>query len=86
MRLVGALRRSCMLPQTLARAFLAGDMDAELATARGQDVLGRKTRWMAGLARRFVAFFQAGTRPRFRDALAFLKADDSFREACAKNH
>lgn len=73
-----------MLPQTLAKAFLAGDMDAELAAARGHDALGRKTRWMAGLARRFVAAFEVGTRPRFREAVAFLTADDAFQEAYAK--
>jgi len=65
---------SFMLSKNLAKAFLAGEMDAGLAASRGELALGRKTPWMEDLARRFVARFQAGTRPRLRDAVAFLKA------------
>ena len=74
-----------MLPQILAKAFLAGAMDADLAAGRGYDALGRKPRWMAGLARRFVAFFEAATRPRLRDAAAFLRDDGALRKALQKD-
>jgi hypothetical protein len=40
---------------------------------------------MAGLAKRFVAHFQAGTRPRLREAIAFLRKDGLFREALTKD-
>ena len=65
-----------MLPKNLAKAFLAGEMDAGMAAARGESALGRKTPWMEDLARRFVVRFQAGTRPRLREAVAFLMADE----------
>ena len=74
-----------MLTQVLAKAFLAGELDAELAARRGRDVLGKNTRWMAGLARRFVAAFGPGTRPRLRDAVAFLWADRAFQEALKRD-
>jgi len=75
-----------MLPQILARAFLAVEMDAESAAERGQIALGQRTRWVAGLARRFVVHFQEGTRPRLRAAVAFIRDDDGFREAVGKKH
>mgnify|MGYP000431892113 CR=1 FL=1 len=74
-----------MLPRILAKAFLAGGMDADLAAGRGHDALGRKTRWMEGLARRFVSAFGAGTRPRLREAVAFLRADGALQEVLEKD-
>jgi hypothetical protein len=65
-----------MLLPNLARAFLAGPLDAASAAARAAVALGKSPQWLPGLARRFVAHFAGATRPRLRHALAFLKTRD----------
>lgn len=74
---------SAMLHETLARAFLAGPLEAGEAVGRATALLGQRPGWLAGLAERFVARFSAGVRPRFREALAFLRSDDFLGEAAA---
>ena len=58
-----------MLLPNLARAFLAGPLDAASAAARAAAALGATPPWLSGLARRFVARFTGATRPRFRQTL-----------------
>lgn len=70
-----------MLRETLARAFLAGPLEAGAAAERATALLGQRPGWLAGLAERFVARFGVGGRPRFRAAVAFLRADDFLGEA-----
>ncbi|HEU0122654.1 MAG TPA: reverse transcriptase family protein, partial [Bryobacteraceae bacterium] len=65
--------------ETIARAFLAGPLETGAAVERASAVMGKKPRWLPGLARRFVRAFFQGVRPRFRDAVRFLR-DDGFLE------
>lgn len=64
-----------MLLETIARALLAGPMDAKAAAERASGVMGKTPRWLPGLARRFVRAFAERVRPRFRDVVRFLRQD-----------
>lgn len=69
----------------LARSLLAGEPAEEDAYARAMRTLGRPWRWLRPLARRYAETFAAGPRPRHRDVVQFLLADDGFERARAKN-
>ncbi len=70
-----------MLHETLARAFLAGPLEAGEAAERATALLGQRPGWLAGLAERFVARFSVGVRPRYRAALEFLRGGGFLGEA-----
>ncbi|MFN0106206.1 MAG: reverse transcriptase family protein [Bryobacteraceae bacterium] len=59
-------------------------MDAKAAAGRGAVALGRMARWLPALARRFVAAFGFGTRPRVKNVIEFLRADETFQQVLAK--
>lgn len=68
----------------LASALMAGAPDVDAAIGRCHHTLGRPWRWVRTLVRRYVDAFEGATRPRRRDVIAFLLADDSFREAASR--
>ena len=61
------------LLRALAASFLAGEADAAQVVARGTHTLGRRPRWLAPVAERFVAAFGGQIRPRHRDVVRFLR-------------
>ena len=75
---------SSALISTLARSFLAGEVEVEAVEARGARTLGRSWRWLRPLAERYVERFSQGARPRLRDAVRFLLEDADFRRAQKK--
>jgi RNA-directed DNA polymerase len=68
----------------LARSFLAGDAVVEDVRERAVRTLGRPWRWLGPLAARYVEAFGAGTRPRHRDVVRFLRNDTGFQRARTK--
>jgi hypothetical protein len=73
---------------TLARSILEGESSAEAVAERLQRTLGRKWRSIRPLAKRYVRRFAAQmsasrvqVRPRHKDVVAFLKADEGLRNA-----
>jgi RNA-directed DNA polymerase len=65
----------------LARSILAGDTSVDSIAARTSRTLGRNWRWIKPLARRYQSQFSSRVRPRRRDVLDFLKADEGLRDA-----
>ncbi len=72
------------LVAALARCLLAGEQAVEPACDRAARLLGRSWPWLRPLAERYLEAFRGGTRPRRRDAVAFLRADAGFAKARAK--
>src|SRR5271167_4454341 len=66
---------------TLARSILAGEMTEDHIVERLSRTLSRKWRWLRPLARRYVATFGGGVRPRRRDVVDFLRRDERFERA-----
>ena len=60
----------------LARSILAGEPTAEAVAARMRRTLGENWRWIGNLAGRYARVFGGKTRPRLRDVIEFLRADD----------
>jgi RNA-directed DNA polymerase len=56
-------------------------MTADAIVARCQRTTGRKWRWLPGLARRYVEIFGDKLRPRQREVVQFLIADEGFQRA-----
>jgi len=69
----------------LAEAFLAGPWDLDGLVERGGRVLGRKYRWLRPLARRVLAGFAEGPRPRAARLVVFLGDDHRFQKACGRH-
>lgn len=70
----------------LARSILSGEPAADAVAARMRRTLGENWRWIRTLAERYVrAFgaqaFGAQTRPKRRDVIEFLRADDGLNYA-----
>lgn len=60
----------------ITRALTGGPQEVPAIASRLAETLGRpETRWLEGLARRYVRAFQSGTRPRERDVVQFVLAD-----------
>jgi hypothetical protein len=72
------------LERSLAAAFLAGNFVAEEMAKRGARLLGRKYRWLLGLAERICAVFPKHRRPRLGALTAFIQADRGFLRAVEK--
>src|SRR5260370_35945090 len=68
----------------LARSFLAGDAVVEDVRERAVRTLGRPWRWLGPLAARYVEAFGAGTRPRHRDVVGFLRNETVFQRPGTK--
>jgi RNA-directed DNA polymerase len=71
-----------LLVEALARAFLRDEPDVDQQIARASRVLGEQWRWLRPLAERYVATV-AGKRPRYREAMAFLRRDVGLQRAYA---
>jgi hypothetical protein len=68
----------------LARSILAGESAGEPIAARLGRTLGIEGRWLRSLARRYLAAFGVEARPRRRDVVEFLRADEGLRAAAIK--
>ena len=71
---------------TLARSILAGDSAADAVSARMRRTLGEDWRWIGNLAGRYARAFGGHvfgnkTRPKRRDVIEFLRADDGLNYA-----
>lgn len=62
----------------LAEAFVEGVWDIDGLVERGEQVLGRRPRWLRPLARRLLAAFDAGSRPRAGRIARFILNDRGF--------
>lgn len=69
-----------MFLKLLARAFAAGEIDPESVARSGAMLLGKRPEWLEALAERFVTAFAERPRPRYREALTFLREDEELRE------
>ncbi len=69
----------------VARALLAGGLDAADLTARMAETLGREWKWLGPLAARYAARFTGVTRPRLGDVVRFLAGDRGFQAACRRH-
>ena len=69
------------LVNVLASSMLAGEHAVEPIVARAARTLGRRWRWLAPLAQRFVASIDGYGRPRHRDVVQFLRKDPGFTRA-----
>lgn len=68
----------------LARSILVGETAAEPIAARVRGTLGKNWRWVRTLAERYVQAFGAEVRPKRRDVVQFLRADEGLRYAEVK--
>ena len=74
----------------LARAILNGESSIDAIAGRMGRTLGRKWRWIRPLARRYLQTFagesasKVQVRPRQRDVVGFLRADEGLRKAGQK--
>lgn len=66
----------------LSLAFLVGEFDEAALVARGEQVLGKKSRWLAILAKRLVGRFGEALRPRRKEVVQFILDDRGFQRAC----
>ena len=69
------------LVNLLAKALVAGDTELDALVERATRILGHRWRWMRPLAVRYLKTFSKQTRPRYRDAYAFLQSDEGFDRA-----
>ncbi len=70
-----------MIVHGLADAFVSGPWELEGLVDRGGRVLGRRYRWLRPLARRVLAEFPAGPRPRLARLAGFIARDEGFQRA-----
>lgn len=69
-----------------ANSILAGESTPDAIVARLSRTLGREWRWLRPLVRRYRTRFDAATRPRRRDVIRFLKADEGLARALRRTH
>jgi len=72
------------LPSALARVFLNAEPNVDDIVTQTSVMLGRRWRWIAPVAQRFVEKFGNRTRPRQREVERFLLSDPSFQRAIEK--
>ena len=65
----------------LARAILAGERNADAIVLRCRQLTGRRWRWLRPLATRYLKAFPEQARPRHRQVVQFLLADEHFQDA-----
>ena len=68
----------------LAQALLAGEPTVEVLVYRCSRTLGKSWRWLRPLALRYLHKFGAGTGPRHRDVVRFLRDDAGLQRARSK--
>ena len=69
----------------LASTILAGEQTSDGIVARCARTLGRPWRWLGPLARRFIVAHANQTRPRRRDVIQFLLADEALQRALLRH-
>lgn len=79
------MRSAATIARALATAILNGTLATEGAFRRGAAVLGRRWTWLRPLAKRIIARFGEGTRPRRLRVERFILADDGFVRACERH-
>jgi RNA-directed DNA polymerase len=79
------LKKNSDVERYVARALLAGGWRVDDLTTRVVDTLGREPGWIEPLVRRYVARFEAGTRPRLGEVVQFLADDARFRAAMRRS-
>ncbi|SIO24329.1 RNA-directed DNA polymerase [Singulisphaera sp. GP187] len=67
-----------IIVRELAESFVEGVWDLDGLVARGEQTLGRRPRWLRHLARRLLAAFNAGPRPRAGQITRFIHRDRGF--------
>lgn len=78
-------RPNPILLSLIARSFLAGEPGLEQIILRTSQMLGRRWRWLKPLAGRYLRTLSGQTRPREREVVRFLLADEGFRKAYSKH-
>ena len=73
-----------IIAQSLAAAFVDGDMRIDELVSRGATMLGKRWRWLAPLAERAHNAFANVPRPRPNAVARFILADNGFQHACLK--
>ena len=73
------------LLRALAASFVAGETTTEQIIARLSSTLGRHWGWLGPLAKRYVKFVSARTRPRHSEVVQFLRHDAGFRRAWSRH-
>jgi RNA-directed DNA polymerase len=71
--------------RALARSLLSGEPTVEDISGRLEHTLGRRWRWFAPLARRYLKTFSCRPRPRHRDVLHFLRRDPGLAAAFSRH-
>jgi len=74
-----------LLLRLLATAVLAGEPTVEAVSERLAKTLGRNSKWIRPLARRYVKARTGQTRPRHREVVRFLAQDKGFARVWAKH-
>ena len=73
------------LVHLLAKALVAGDAEPDAVVERATRILGHRWQWLRPLAVRYLETFSKQTRPRYREAHAFLKRDEGFDQAVQRH-
>lgn len=76
--------QSLQVANALAESFAAGAWTEADLIDRGALLLGKRYRWLTGLASRVIAHFGLHDRPRPQNIARFLLADSGLRRACLK--
>ena len=74
-----------LIASCLASAFVSGRWEVKDLVDRGQEVLGRRWRWLRPLAERVVREFGPDRRPSQNRVLRFLQQDVRFRRSCERH-
>ena len=78
------MNSNAVIARTIAAAFVAGPLELDGLVDRGIRLLGRRWRWLRPLARRVIASFGDGPRPRQSSVAKFIRRDAGFLRACDK--
>ncbi len=73
------------LTTALARALLAGENTSDSIVDRCAQLCGRRWSWLAPLAMRFIEAFAQTPRPRVREVVRFLAADERYQDALVRH-
>jgi RNA-directed DNA polymerase len=68
----------------LAHAILAGELSADAIVERCAQLTGRRWRWLRTMASRVLIAFRDKPRPRHREVVGFLNADDHYQAALSR--
>ncbi|MBI2927964.1 MAG: RNA-directed DNA polymerase [Verrucomicrobia bacterium] len=79
------MRLAAKIAHALATAILNGTLTTEGVYKRGAAVLGCRWAWLRPLAKRIIAHFGEGTRPRVFRLERFILANGGFLKACEKH-